>query len=315
MVWSSRGVSSISDAYLFERIHSSGSSFCRCLVFVLLMLSKQTDRESGETCWNMLPQEPSPGVLQSRPGFLSLKQPLPEKPLQRLEMCGLANDSMFQNCHKSWQAPQSSATIFTSEIIQQQCFAAKNNDLLWWSFLKMRYCLDLTMDLVMNFQLQGAAYIRYFTCCIFHYTLCIYIYTCTVQISLNSVGPESHKPRPYEAKKISCFLDWSVPTDRIRLGGSRHRSCTFIEALKFLSHVFFEASSFQRWLRNSISMHKSRKPSGRLNEAKTQGHYNKLLLRVSESVHDLASQQQLRFATSEETCGSCGMHPIKNVFI
>ena len=50
MVWSSRGVSSISDAYLFERIHSSGSSFCRCLVFVLLMLSKQTDRESGETC-------------------------------------------------------------------------------------------------------------------------------------------------------------------------------------------------------------------------------------------------------------------------
>lgn len=143
----------------------------------------------------------------------------------------------------------------------------------------------------------------------------MYIYICTVQISLNSVGPESHKPRPYEAKKISCFLDWSVPTDRIRLGGSRHRSCTFIEALKFLSHVFFEASSFQRWLRNSISMHKSRKPSGRLNEAKTQGHYNKLLLRVSESVHDLASQQQLRFATSEETCGSCGMHPIKNVFI
>ena len=63
----------------------------------------------------------------------------------------------------------------------------------------MRYCLDLTMDLVMNFQLQGAAYI------LFHYTLCICI--CTVQISLNSVGPESHKPRPYEAKKISCFLD------------------------------------------------------------------------------------------------------------
>ena len=155
------GASSISDAYLFERIQSSGSSFCRCLVFVLLMLSKQTDRESGET---------SPGVLQSRPGFLS-PQPLPEKPLQRLEMCALANDSMFQNCRKSWQAPQSSATIFTSEIIQQQCFAAKNNDLLWWSFLKMRYCLDLTMDLVMNFQLQRAAYIRYFTCCIFHYML------------------------------------------------------------------------------------------------------------------------------------------------
>lgn len=303
MVWSSRGVSSISDAYLFERIHSSGSSFCRCLVFVLLMLSKQTDRESGETCWNMLPQEPSPGVLQSRPGFLSLKQPLPEKPLQRLEMCGLANDSMFQNATKADKRPKALQLYlhqrsYSSSVLQQ-----------WWSFLKMRYCLDLTMDLVMNFQLQGAAYI------LFHYTLCIYIYICTVQISLNSVGPESHKPRPYEAKKISCFLDWSVPTDRIRLGGSRHRSCTFIEALKFLSHVFFEASSFQRWLRNSISMHKSRKPSGRLNEAKTQGHYNKLLLRVSESVHDLASQQQLRFATSEETCGSCGMHPIKNVFI
>lgn len=207
-------------------------------------------------------------------------------------------------CHKSWQAPQSSATIFTSEIIQQQCFAA---------------VMEFSQDEVLFRFDHGPCYeLSTPRCCVYSislYAMYIYIYICTVQISLNSVGPESHKPRPYEAKKISCFLDWSVPTDRIRLGGSRHRSCTFIEALKFLSHVFFEASSFQRWLRNSISMHKSRKPSGRLNEAKTQGHYNKLLLRVSESVHDLASQQQLRFATSEETCGSCGMHPIKNVFI
>ena len=134
------------------------------------------------------------------------------------------------------------------------------------------------------------------TCFIYSlYSYHLYISLWYTYIPLNSIGPEPHKPGPYDAKKISCFLDRSVPTDWIRLGGSRHRSCNFIvvklwNPFPWLFWNFFLLDVAKKW-------HKSHKPSGRLNEPKTQGHYNKLLLRVSESVHDLASQQQLRFAT------------------
>ncbi len=134
------------------------------------------------------------------------------------------------------------------------------------------------------------------TCFIYSlYSYHLYISLWYTYIPLNSIRPEPHKPGPYDAKKISCFLDRSVPTDWIRLGGSRHRSCNFIvvklwNPFPWLFWNFFLLDVAKKW-------HKSHKPSGRLNEPKTQGHYNKLLLRVSESVHDLASQQQLRFAT------------------